>query len=307
VQSRKSVIGALLAVQLLFATLPIAVKIALRELSSPALALLRVAGAAMLFVVLHRVLVGERIRSRADYARLAVYAVFGVILNQLLYITALTMTTATAAQTLVTAGPAFTLLVAIVLRHERGTLGKWGGIVLAGAGALFLVGVDVRSGSGVGNLLVVLNVAAFSVYQVISRSMLQRYDPLTVITWVYVWGAVGLAPWGVASVLQQVGGISVATGWALAWIVVGPSVAGYYLHVWALKRTEPSVVAVYGCMQPILTAVLATPVLGERPPARLIPAGAMIVLGVLLTMQAARRARRAEGLPHQREPEPALV
>lgn len=306
-QSRRSVVFALLAVQLLFATLPIAVKIALRDLSSPALALLRVAGAALLFVVIQRALVVERIRSRADYARLAVYAVFGVILNQLLYITALTLTTATAAQTLVTAGPAFTLLIAIVLRHERGTLGKWGGIILAAAGALFLVGVDVHSGSGIGNMLVVLNVASFSVYQVISRDMLRRYDPLTVITWVYVWGAVGLAPWGIAAALQEVGGVGTGTLWALAWIVVGPSVAGYYLHVWALKRTEASVVAVYGCMQPILTALLAAPLLGERPSARLIPAGLMIFAGVLLTIRAGRRARREDALRHLREPEPALV
>ena len=287
----KPLVAALLAVQVLFATLPIAVKIALRDLSSPALALLRVAGAALLFVLIQRLFVGERIRSRADYAWLAVYAVFGVILNQLLYITALTMTTATAAQTLVTAGPAFTLLIAILLRHERGDLGKWAGIVLAAGGALFLVGVDFRSGSGMGNLLVVLNVAAFSIYQVISRDMLQRYDPLTVITWVFVWGAVGLFPWGISPVMQQVGEIGTVTWVALAWIVVGPSVASYYLHVWALKRTEASVVAVYGCLQPILTAMLATPLLGERPSARLIPAGLTILAGVILTMRAGRQGQ----------------
>jgi drug/metabolite transporter (DMT)-like permease len=156
-------------------------------------------------------------------------------------------------------------------------------------------------------MLVVLNVASFSVYQVISRDMLRRYDPLTVITWVYVWGAVGLAPWGIAAALQEVGGVSTGTLWALAWIVVGPSVAGYYLHVWALKRTEASVVAVYGCMQPILTALLAALLLGERPSARLIPAGLMIFAGVLLTIRAGRRARREDALRHLREPEPALV
>ena len=305
--SRKLVVAALIGVQVLFATLPIAVKIALRDLSSPALALLRVSGAALLFVLLQRVLIRERIRSRADYARLALYAVFGVILNQLLYITALTMTTATAAQTLVVAGPAFTLLVAIVLRHERGSLGKWGGIALAGAGALFLVGVDVRSGTGIGNMLVVLNVAAFSIYQVISRDMLRRYNPLTVITWVFVWGAVGLFPWGIAPVARELGGMSAATGVALAWIVVGPSVASYYLHVWALKHTQSSVVAVYGCAQPILTALLAAPILGERPSARLLPAGMMIFAGVLLTMRAERRVRREQPSHPAIEREAALV
>ena len=45
------VIVALVLVQVFFATLPIAVKVALRDLTSPALALLRVAGAAALFWV----------------------------------------------------------------------------------------------------------------------------------------------------------------------------------------------------------------------------------------------------------------
>ncbi|HEX8360194.1 MAG TPA: hypothetical protein VF613_08805, partial [Longimicrobium sp.] len=74
----RSVYAALIAVQVLFSTLPIAVKVALRDLSSPSLALLRVSFAALLFVVLQRVLVGERVRSRRDYVELAVYSVFGV-------------------------------------------------------------------------------------------------------------------------------------------------------------------------------------------------------------------------------------
>ena len=48
------VILTLVLVQVLFATLPVVVKVALRDLSSPALALLRVTGAAALFLVLQR-------------------------------------------------------------------------------------------------------------------------------------------------------------------------------------------------------------------------------------------------------------
>jgi drug/metabolite transporter (DMT)-like permease len=138
--SRASVYAALVFVQLFFATLPIAVKVVLRDLSSPALAVLRVCGAALLFVALQRALVREKVRGRRDHALLAVYAVFGVVLNQVLYITALTMTTATAAQTMVTAGPAITLLIAILARRETATRLKWTGIALAGAGAVWLVG-----------------------------------------------------------------------------------------------------------------------------------------------------------------------
>lgn len=282
----------LLLTQVIFSTLPIAVKVALRDFSSPSLALLRVAGAALLFVVLQLVLVRERVRSRRDYLRLAVYAFLGVVANQLLYITALTLTTATAAQMLQTAGPASTLLIAILLGRETSSPGKWAGIGLAASGALFLVGSDFGSGSGVGNLLALLNVVSFSVYLVISRDLLQRYDPLTVITWVFVLGTVGIAPWGLPALLVETGPIS-AAGWAsLAWIIVLPTVLAYYLNVWALKRVESSVVAVYVYLQPMGTALLAGPLLGERLSPRLLPAAALIFGGVALSALAGRRARR---------------
>ncbi len=286
-----SVYVVLVLTQVLFATLPVAVKVALRDLSSPALALLRVSGAALLFLVLQRVLVRERVRSRADYARLALYAFLGVAANQLLYITALTMTTATAAQTLQTMGPATTLLIAILLGREGSSPGKWVGIGLAASGALYLVGVDLASGSGAGNLLALLNVLSFSLYLVIARDLVRRYDPLTVSTWIFVFGAVQIAPWGAPALLARDGALSGATWAALAWIVVFPTVLAYYLNVWALKRVEASVVSVYIYLQPVVTALLAGPVLGERLSPRLLPAGALIFAGVAVTAWAGRRAR----------------
>jgi drug/metabolite transporter (DMT)-like permease len=289
--SPRYTIVALLLVQLFFATLPIAVKVALRELSSPALALLRVAGAAALFWIIHRLSVHERIASWADYGRLALYSVFGVILNQLLYITALTLTTATAAQTLVAAGPALTLAVAIVLRKERATAAKWLGIALAGSGALMLVGVGVHEGSALGNLLALLNVTAYSIYLVISRDILRRYQALTVITWVFVFGVVGMLPWGLGAAVAEVGGMGSATWLALAWIIVVPTVGAYYLNLWALGRAEASLVATFVYLQPILTAAMAIPLLGERPSPLMIPAALLIFLGVGVALRGGRKTR----------------
>ena len=279
---------ALLLVQLFFATLPIAVKVALRDLSSPALALLRVTGAAMLFLVLHSAMVGQRVTSARDYLLLFVYSLFGVIANQLLYITALTMTTATAAQTLVAAGPALTLLVAIVLRREQATRAKWLGIALAGTGALALVGVGLGEGRALGNLLALLNVTAYSIYLVISRGLLRRYQPLTVITWVFVFGVVGMIPWGAVPAVREIGGVSTAGWLALAWIIVVPTVGAYYLNVFALAHAEASLVALFVYLQPVLTAMMAIPLLGERPSPRMIPAALLIFAGVAVAIRAAR-------------------
>lgn len=290
-------LAALLFVQLFFGTLPIAVKFALRELTSPALALVRVAGAAVLFVVLHRTLVRERVRGRRDYALLAAYAVFGVILNQLLYITALTLTTATAAQTVVAAGPAITLLIAILARKETATPLKWIGIGVAATGAVLLVGAGARSGSVLGNLLAVLNVASYSIYLVISRGLLRRYQPLTVITWVFVFGAVGMVPWGLAALAREAGQLHALTWAVVAYIVVLPTVGAYWLNVFALTRVESSLVSVFGYLQPIITAIVAIPLLHERLSPRLIPAAALIFGGVAVTLWEGRRERLRRGAP----------
>jgi drug/metabolite transporter (DMT)-like permease len=288
------VIIALVVVQIFFATLPIAVKVALRDLTSPALALLRVAGAAALFWVIHRMTVRERVHTWRDYGLLAVYSFFGVILNQLLYITALTLTTATAAQTLVTAGPAMTLLIAILAGRETGTRAKWLGIGLAGCGALVLVGVGLHEGSAVGNLLALLNVASYSVYLVISRGLLRRYHALTVITWVFVFGVAGMLPWGIKPALAQVGGMS-ATTWAMMiYIVVFPTVAAYYLNIWALTRAESSLVSTFVYLQPMMTAALAVPLLGEHVSWRMLPAVLLIFAGVAVAIRAGRSRRAGE-------------
>jgi drug/metabolite transporter (DMT)-like permease len=288
-------VAALLGVQLFFGTLPIAVKLALRELTSPALALARCAGAAALFLVLHITLVRERVQSRRDYALLAVYAVFGVILNQLLYITALTHTTATAAQTVVAAGPAITLLIAILARKETATALKWTGIAVAGAGAVLLVGAGAQTGSAFGNLLAVLNVISYSVYLVISRGLLRRYDALTVVTWIFVFGAIGMVPWGIVPLVREIGGLHAQTWGALVYIILLPTVAAYWLNVFALKRVESSVVSVFGYLQPVITAAVAIPLLHERISPRLVPAAALIFAGVAVTLWAGRRERLRRG------------
>jgi drug/metabolite transporter (DMT)-like permease len=287
---KRSVIVALVVVQVLFSALPIAAKIALRELSSPAIALIRVSTAALLFVVIHELTVRERVRTRADYLKLAYYSVLGVSMNQLLYITGLTMTSATAAQMLITGGPAITLMVAMLLGKEVATPAKWLGIALAGMGALMLIGIGLAESRALGNLLIVVNMVAYSMYLVSARDILHRYHPLTVITWIFIFGAIGLTPFGLAPAVREFGATSLNTQLVLVFIIVFPTVIAYYLNMWALTRVESSVVSTFVYLQPVLTAMMAIPILGERPSLRMLPAAILIFAGVGLAIQSGRRA-----------------
>jgi drug/metabolite transporter (DMT)-like permease len=47
-------------------------------------------------------------------------------------------------------------------------------------------------------------------------------------------------------------------------------------------------------LQPVITGLLAIPLLGEHPSPRLIPAAILIFAGVIITERGARRARAAQ-------------
>jgi drug/metabolite transporter (DMT)-like permease len=280
-----------------FATLPIALKFLLRDMSTSSVAMLRVFGAAALFLVLQRLVSREQVTSLADHGRLALYALFGVVLNQVLYINAVEFTTAAAAQTMMAAGPAITLLIAILAGAEKASLGKWAGIALAGAGALALVGVGLRSGGALGNFLALLNVTAYSVYLVISRDLAKRYQPITVISWVFVYGTIGVFPWGIGPSLEEATGAPLHAWLLLAYIILVPTVGAYYLNVYALRHLDSSVVGVFIYIQPPITAVLAHLLLDERVSAQMIPAALLILAGVSVAALAARRARIRAAAP----------
>ena len=285
--SRRKVLAVLAFVQLLFATLAIAGKIALRELSAPALVLARVGGAAIVFILIQRFLTHEPIKTRRDYLLLALYSLLGVSLNQLLYLAGLERTTATTAQMLIVAGPAVTLAVGMMRGSERGTPLKWLGIALAAGGAFTLVAA-VPAGNRLGNILILMNVVVYSTYLVLTRGIVQRYHPLTVISWIFIFGALALLPIGIVPLWRQLPALSL-NGWlAVVWLILLPTVVAYYLNVWALLHVESSTVSTFVYLQPVMTAVMAISILGERPSARLLPSAILIAAGVAVAIHEQR-------------------
>src|ERR1051326_6742677 len=110
---------ALVAVQLIFGTWPIAGKVALRELPSAGLVAFRVAGATVAFFLLLRSRGRVTVPQRSDLVRLALYALLGVVFNQFLYVKGIELSTVVNAALIGTAIPVFTLLVGTLFGFER--------------------------------------------------------------------------------------------------------------------------------------------------------------------------------------------
>jgi drug/metabolite transporter (DMT)-like permease len=291
--------AALLAVQVFFSTLPIAAKYHVLPFMPPAgLVMFRVAGGAVILFAIARVGVRARVRDRRDLGRLALYAVLGVAVNQLLFIEGLSRTTPINAQVIGTTIPVFTLMFGALLGVDRLGALRVVGIALAAAGAIYLVGpdrIEITPETTIGNAMIATNALAYSLYLVLSKPILERYDSVTVMAWVFVFGTVFVAPFGVASLA---GSGAIATmpwrAWAaVAFIVLVPTVGSYWLNAWALRRSAPSVVAAYIYLQPLLTGVMAVLLEGEELDPRAIPSAALIFAGVALSTRRGVRSQES--------------
>jgi len=258
---------ALIAVQLMFGSWPIFGKIALRTFSSAGLVAFRVAGAALAFVIIQSVAGRVMITRKSDYARFALYGLLGVVLNQLLFVKGLQMTTVVNATLLSTTIPIFALIVSITLGFDRMTLTKVVGIVLAAAGVVYLIDparADFSGSTTLGNLLIIANSICYGAYIAISKDMFERYGALTVITWMFIFGIIITTPFGI----YHTDSATISSAGAAAWLSVGyiilvPTVGAYYLNAWALERAAPSTVAIYIYLQPLIAAVLAPLIINE--------------------------------------------
>lgn len=298
---------ALIAVQILFATWPIVGKIALRTTPSVALVGFRVGGGALAFVGLARARGALRAIARRDWLLLIVSSCLGVVLNQWLFVKGLSLTGAINATLLSTTIPISTLLAGILLGTEHSALRRTIGIALAAVGVVYLIGPSRASFSGstrLGDLLIVANSLCYGAYIAISKPLVQRYNALTVITWIFVVACVATVPVGIVSFLRtDLTRMSPGAWVATVYIILLPTVASYYLNAWALARVPPSTVAVYIYLQPLIAFGVAPLVLGEALTWRAVIASILIFAGVLMVTRRSRqkthRRRQAAGSEEQ--------
>lgn len=219
-----------------------------------------------------------------DIVLLILCSMIGIVGNQFLYVTGLSLTTAINATLLSTTIPVFTLFVSILLGHDRLSFRRLIGIMLAAVGVIYLVNparADLSQQTTAGNLLLIGNSLFYAVYIVISKDLFERYGALNVITWIFLIGSVITIPVGIFSLQQEnLGAISAGVWLILALIIIFPTVGAYYLNGWALTKVPPSTVAVYIYLQPLIAFGFAPVLLGERLSWRTGIAALLIFAGV---------------------------
>jgi drug/metabolite transporter (DMT)-like permease len=284
---------ALLLVQIMFGTWPIFGKLVLRSISSTSLVSLRIFGAAIIFLLLQRKRGQLRQLPKRVLAWLALSSLLGVVLNQLIFVKGLSLTTAINSTLLITTIPVSTLIVSIILGHERALPRHFLGIALAVGGVIYLVDpwrATFTAETNLGNVLLVISSLCYGAYLSVGHDLFRRYGALDVITWIFLFAAMMTLPISVFTFdAGQARNLSAGVWLAIGYIILVPTVGAYYLNAWAIRRVPPSVVAVYIYLQPLLAFGIAPLVLGEKLNARIVVACLLILGGVTVVTVRSRK------------------
>ncbi len=284
---------ALLFVQVMFGSAPILGKFALLAFPPLAIVGFRVAGAALAFYFLQRFRGNLRLKRRSHYLYFALFSCLGVVCNQLLFFKGLQLTTATNTSLLAVMIPIFAILVSVLIGNDKLTWQKTLGVILAGCGVIYLidpVNASFSSQTTQGDILIVLNCLSYGTYVAVSKKLITYYGALKSIAWLFLFASIINVPIGLYSLQTiDVSQIGLSAWLILAAIVLFPTIFAYYWNAWALARVEPSIVAVYIYLQPLIGTLLAIFVLGEAWKPRIFLAMALIFTGVFLVTRKRRR------------------
>ncbi|MGD1847333.1 MAG: DMT family transporter [Salibacteraceae bacterium] len=227
--------------------------------------LMRVSGALLLFWVVYFLTGREKIE-RKDFLRLFFCGVFGVAANQLLFFNGLDHTTPINASIIMTTNPILVLIASAVLLRERIRWVRIAGIIIGMGGAISLMIANLQGGQNgfglgastfSGDLMVFCNAASYGVYLVVATPLMQKYKPLTVITWVFTFGIFLVLPFGLREVPQIQWEMPAYIVWEIVFVIVATTFFAYLLNILALKALSPSVVSSYIYLQPVLATVFA--------------------------------------------------
>lgn len=277
--------AALLAVQLLFGINYLVAKGIVTVIDPAAWAVLRSSGALVVLVAV-AVAGRRRLPSPRDVALLAVAGLFGVTLNQGLFLEGLARTTVSRSALICAQIPTFVLLFSLVARQERLTVRKVLGFLAGIGGVAVLLEADRFAWDGrwlAGDLLTLANAASYAMFVVIGRRVMARNDPLAATAVVFFFGALGLAVYGGGEALAvRPADLDAGLLAAMAFSVLGATVATYFLNMWAVKRVVATRVALYVFLQPVLAALLGVFFRGEEVTGRFVVATALVFAALFL-------------------------
>ncbi len=243
---------------------------------------------------------GEKYRSKIeknDWPILILGGIFGVALNQMLFFLGLNLTFPIHAALIMMSTPLLiTIIATIVLKEKIGST-KATGLLIGIGGAFLLMSagkeITMTGSSSLGDLFVLLNAASYAIYLVLIKPLMQRYRPIVVIRWVFLFGFIFVLPFGGPQFTRIDWSLFGTQDYlALSFIVICVTFFTYLWNIYALRFLSPSTAGAYIYLQPMFAAFISVIFTGEQLTAVKLLATCMIFGGVYLVNFGFKRLKR---------------
>lgn len=228
------------------------------KIGPSALVVVRLIGAGFLFWII-KLFVKETI-DKTDYPRIVLCGILGAAVNMLLFFHGLSLTSPIDASIISTSIPVMVLIFSALILKERITNYKLVGITIGGLGAFLLVWYGNKTegtSSLLGNVMVFANTCSYALYLVLIKPLMMKYNPIVIISWVFLVGFVFVLPFGIDDVIRtDFEAFTMQTYLGVGFVVIGTTFLTYLFNIYALQHVASSVAGSYVYLQPAVSFIL---------------------------------------------------
>ncbi len=293
ISQRKLGLLLLLATVFLWGPGPVVTKLALEEVPQFSLAFL-----GRLLALVCMVFVARKGKAFAiekkDMGMFFLAGLFGQGLNLGLFFYAIQHTSAMTAQAIFALAPVATAIFAFVFLKERIAALQVAGTLIALGGALLitmeeiLLGGSLSGGAFRGNIVMVFAMLSWVAYILVSKKLSLRYSPVTITLYSFLVGLFLFLPFAFvenARSMAWIGSVGFQGWFGVFYQGIFASVLAFLAYQTGLKLTSAFAAGIVLYLNPIATAIVAVPVLGEHLSTLFVIGTGLILSGSFIATQ----------------------
>lgn len=221
----------------------------------------RMAGAMVLFWSVSLFVKKEHVPAK-DILLLFFASVFALVLNQMPFISGLSMTSPIDASIVITLLPIVSMFLAAIIIKEPITLKKVLGVIVGASGALILIlsraGADTGNRSLWGNLIIFGGVVSYSLYLTMFKGLISRHSPVTLMKWMFLFASLMCLPICYPAIAAtDFSSLPLNAYLRIGYVVVFATFTTYLLIPIGQKVLRPTTISMYNYVQPIVAALVA--------------------------------------------------
>ena len=225
--------------------------------------------------------------NRKDLLFLFGCSFFGIVINQILFLAGLNLTSPINSSIILSTNPIFAFVFAALILKEKISFLKGSGLALGLSGVLLLIlqkgTPDITDSTFLGDVFTLANTISWAFYTVIIKRMLEKYHPITVMKWTFFFGMLTTIPAGYNQwSTMDWSSIPVNAWLGIGFVVIFATFLGYLLISFGLRRLSPTIVSTYTYTQPIIAAYIASMIGQDHIDIVMVASALLIFAGVFV-------------------------